>query len=224
MNKKLGVMLVGLGIISMLVGCANESYRELDVKKVASYNTSYHGKRVKLAVGKFNNQSTYLNGIFSDGVDHIGNQAKNILVTHLQQTNRFNVLERDNLVEMSVESGLANKKPKIQGAPYIVTGYVTDFGRKVVGDKQLFGILGSGKSQIAYAKINLNVVNTDTSEVVYSTQGSGEYELSHREIAGFGGAAAYDSTLNGKVLDLALRSAINSMVNDIENEAWKLKL
>ena len=45
----------------------------------------------------------------------------------------------------------------------MVTGDVTEFGRKEVGDRQLFGILGRGKSQIAYAKVALNIVNISTS-------------------------------------------------------------
>ena len=67
----------------------------------------------------------------------------------------------------------------------------------------------------------LNIVNISTSEVVYSTQGAGEYALSNREVIGFGGTAAYDSTLNGKVLDLAMREAVNRMVEAIDAGAWK---
>ena len=102
----------------------------------------------------------------------------------------------------------------------VVTGDVTEFGRKEVGDHQLFGILGRGKSQIAYAKVNLNIVNVQTSEVVFSSQGAGEFELSNREVIGFGGTASYDSTLNGKVLDLAIREAVNNLVAGIESGAW----
>ncbi len=71
-----------------------------------------------------------------------------------------------------------------------------------------------------YAKINLNVVNVQTSEVVYSLQGRGEYVLSNREVIGFGGTASYDSTLNGKVLYLAVREAVNNLVAGIESGAW----
>lgn len=98
---------------------------------------------------------------------------------------------------------------------------MTEFGRKDVGDKQLFGILGRGKTQIAYAKVNLNIINTNTSEVVFSSQGAGEYSLSEREVIGFGGTAGYDSTLNGKVLDLAIREAVNNLVTGIDSGAWK---
>ena len=99
----------------------------------------------------------------------------------------------------------------------IITGDVTEFGRKTTGDHQLFGILGKGKQQVAYAKVVLNVVDVQTSEVVYSTQGAGEFSLSNREIVGFGGTAGYDATLNGKVLDLAIREAVDKLVNGFKN-------
>lgn len=102
----------------------------------------------------------------------------------------------------------------------MITGDVTEFGRKDVGDHQLFGILGRGKSQVAYAKVALNVVDVRTSEVVYSAQGAGEFSLSNREVIGFGGTAGYDATLNGKVLDLAIREAVNNLVAGIESGAW----
>ena len=82
---------------------------------------------------------------------------------------------------------------------------------KETGDKQLFGVLGRGKTQVAYAKVTLNIVNIRTSEVVRSVQGAGEFQLSNREIVGFGGTASYDSTLNGKVLDLAVREAVDRL-------------
>ncbi len=49
--------------------------------------------------------------------------------------------------------------------------------------------------------------------VVVSVQGAGEYVLSNREILGFGGTSSYDSTLNGKVLDLAIREAIEKLAS-----------
>jgi curli biogenesis system outer membrane secretion channel CsgG len=40
--------------------------------------------------------------------------------------------------------------------------------------------------------------------------------LSNREIIGFGGTASYDSTLNGKVLDLAIKEAVNHLVEQVD--------
>ena len=146
----------------LLSGCASESSRSLDVAKVASYGTQYNGPRSPISVGKFDNRSSYMSGIFSDGVDRLGSQSKTILLTHLQQTGRFNVLERTNMEELKTEAAISGQTQQLKGATYVVTGDVTEFGRKETGDRQLFGILGRGKSQIAYANVNLNIVNVKT--------------------------------------------------------------
>jgi curli biogenesis system outer membrane secretion channel CsgG len=95
-----------------------------------------------------------------------------------------------------------------------------EFGRKETGDEQLFGILGSGKQQVAYSKVTLNVVDVLTSRVIYSVSGAGEYALSNRELIGFGGTAGYDSTLNGKVLDLAVREAVDHLADGLDRGSW----
>ena len=191
-----------LTAVSLLGGCASTSSKVVETPTVQSYNTAYSGPKSKLAVGKFVNRSSFQNGIFSDGVDRLGSQAKTTLMSHLQQTNRFSILDRDNMDMLSSEAALSGAQQSIAGAKFVVTGDVTEFGRKAIGDKQLFGLLGKGKSQIAYAKVTLNIVDVTTSEVVYSVQGAGEYSLSEREVIGFGSTASYDATLNGKVLDL----------------------
>jgi curli biogenesis system outer membrane secretion channel CsgG len=204
----------------LLSGCATEAHRTVASETVASHGTAYSGPRYVLVVGNFENRSSYLRGLFSDGVDRLGNQAKTILKTHLQQTNRFTVVDRDNMEEIAREAGLRGEQQRLRGAEVAITGDVTEFGRRETGDVQLFGILGSGKTQLAYAKVALNVVDVTTSEIVHSVQGAGKYELSNREIVGFGGTAGYDATLNGKVLNLAITEAVNNLVGDLERDAW----
>jgi len=210
-------------IAAALGGCATvEQSRSVEVPKVAAATApAYQGARAPIAIGKFENRSSYQRGIFSDGIDRLGAQSRTILVSHLQQTNRFSVLDRDNLEEAKQEAQFKGSAQAIKGADYLVTGAVSEFGRKDVGDKQLFGLLGRGKSQVAYAKVTLNIVNPATSEVVYSVQGAGEYSLSEREVLGFGSTASYDATLNGKVLDLAVREAVNALTAGIDSGAWK---
>ncbi|MET0319697.1 MAG: CsgG/HfaB family protein [Duganella sp.] len=219
-----GALLVSALILSALAGCATESSRAVVVPPVASAAKPYVGARSPIAVGKFDNRSSFMRGIFSDGVDRLGSQSKTILIAQLQGTNRFNVLDRDNLDELKQEAGFKKQLQNIKGADFVITGDVTEFGRKEVGDHQLFGIMGRGKTQVAYAKVTLNVVNIATSEVVYSSQGAGEYSLSNREVLGFGGTASYDSTLNGKVLDLAMREAVDRLVAGVDAGALKLQV
>lgn len=215
---------IALGcLIALCTACATESHREITPQTVATHGTSYQGKKYTLVVGNFQNRSNYLQGMFSTNIDNLGNQAKTILKTHLQQTNRFSVVDRDNMSGLETEAKIAGVNQTLKGANYAVSGDVTEFGRKVTGDQQLFGILGSGKKQTAYAKVSLNIVDVRTSEIIYSTQGAGEYALSNREVIGFGGTAGYDATLNGKVLNFAITEAVNNMVRDLQNGVWNIE-
>lgn len=213
-------LLLAAAALSLVAGCATESSRSVAVAKVDAAAAPYSGARVAVSVGKFDNRSNFMRGIFSDGVDRLGSQAKTTLIAHLQQSQRFGVLDRENLGEARQEAQYQAKAQAIKGADFVVTGDISEFGRKEVGDQQLFGLLGRGKTQVAYAKITLNIVNALTSEVVYSARGAGEYELSNREVIGFGGTAGYDATLNGKVLDLAMREAVNNLVTGYDARQW----
>ena len=222
-SKKNITIITLITLFSVLTGCATESHRAIQPQTVSALNTSYNGIKTTLVVGNFQNRSNYMQGLFSSNVDRLGNQSKTILKAHLQQTNRFKVVDRENLASMKKEAELRGIKQNIKGARYTVTGDVTEFGRKVTGDRQLFGILGKGKNQIAYAKVTLNIVDVLTSEIIYSVQGAGEYELSNREIIGFGGRAEYDSTLNGKVLNFAIIEAVNNLTQAIDSGNWKVE-
>ena len=207
-------------VAMLITGCATESSRVVETPKVQTPSAAYQGQKIAVSIGRFSNQSSYQNGVFSDGEDRLGNQAQTILISNLQQSGRFSVLDRSNMRAIKEESALSKEAQNIKGARYVITGDVTEFGRKTTGDHQLFGILGKGKTQTAYAKVNLNVVDVKNSEVIYSTQGAGEYELSNREVLGFGGSAGYDSTLNGKVLSLAIIEAVNNLTRGLESGAF----
>lgn len=202
-------------------GCATESHRSVTPEQTASASTTPRADtRPVVVVSRFDNRSTYLRGIFSDPVDRLGGQAKTILIGHLDLSGRFVVVDRDNMEQIAQEAKIKGEAQSLTGADYAITGDVVEFARKETGDRQLFGVLGSGKQQVAYAKVTLNVVDVRTSRVVYTVQGGGEYQLSNREVLGFGGTAGYDATLNGKVLDLAIREAVDRLVEGREQGRW----
>lgn len=222
-KRTFGGWKVGVGLLVLVAGmggCATESSRSVPVETVAAVERPYAGPQVPVALGEVENRSQFLRGVFSDGVDRLGSQAGTILKAHLQQSGRFRVLDRANLEALAREAAYRGEEQQIAGAGYVISGDVTEFGRKTVGDQQLFGLLGRGKSQVAYAKVTLNVVDTRDSAVVYSVQGAGEYQLSEREVLGFGSTASYDSTLNGKVLDLAIREAVDRLAEGIDQGVW----
>ena len=220
--KRLGIFCLTVVLLALcLAGCVTESNRSLEVERPQATSIFYNGPRASIAVGSFDNRSSFLRGIFSDGEDRLGNQAKTILITHLSQTNHFTVLDRDNMEAARREAEILGEAQELMGAPYLISGDVSEFGRREITDYQLFGIFGRGKRQIAYSKVSLNIVDIRSSAVVYSVQGAGEYELSDREVLGFGTAAGYDSTLNGKVLDLSIREAVDRLIEAINSGAWR---
>ena len=68
--------IVVLSVAFLLSGCATESSRTVEVAKVQAASTPAQGPRIPVAVGKFDNRSNYMMGVFSDGIDRLGSQAK----------------------------------------------------------------------------------------------------------------------------------------------------
>lgn len=217
MNAKFAALAL---MLTLTAGCATESHNVVATESVVTYNTNYSGPKYTLAIGHFENRSPYMRGLFSDGNDRLGGQAKTILKTHLSQSGRFHLVDRANMDALARESGISGSQQDLAGAEFIITGEVTEFGRKVTGDKALFGIGGRGKKQTAYSKVSVSIVDVATSLVLYSVQGAGEYQLASREVLGTGGTSGYDATLSDKVLNLSITDAVNKLVVALEAGAW----
>src|SRR5256714_11335180 len=85
------VTAIASAVLPGVCGCATESSHSVEVAKVESAATPFRGTRVPISVGKFDNRSGFMRGIFTDGVDRLGGPAKTTLVAHLQQSQSFNV-------------------------------------------------------------------------------------------------------------------------------------
>ena len=106
----------------------------------------------------------------------------------------------------------------ITGGDVVLTGAVTEFGRREVGRRD--SVFHRSRTQIAYAKVTVSVVDVRTSQVMYSCQGAGEFDLTDRGVLGFGSTAGYDATLADKVLNLAMIEAVNRLVEGLEQGRW----
>lgn len=214
-----------LAAITLLasVGCqAQETHRSIETESVVSKGTDYNGPRHKIALGNVQNKSPYMQGIFSDGKDRLGVQARQILMTHLTQTRRFIVLDRMNMEELAAEAKLSGEAQAVQGAKYVVTAAVTEFGRRETGTQALGGVISKSRKQTAYAKVSLSVVDVKTTQAIYSVQGAGEFDLTNEQIVGFGATAGYDATLTDKVLNLAMLDVVNKLVKGLESGEWEI--
>jgi len=208
-------------VVLMMFGCsARERHRRLDVATVASHGSPYTGPKHRLVIGEFTNRSGYMSGVFSndDDKNRLAAQARNILMTHLTQSRRFVLMDRANMEALATEAGFSGKQQKITGGEIVITGAVTEFGRREVGRHD--SVFHRSRTQVAYAKISLSVVDVPTSQVLFSCQGAGEFDLTDRGVLGFGSVAGYDATLADKVLNLAMIEAVDHLVDGLEKNQW----
>lgn len=210
--------------VCVLTGCTapRETSQAVTPQGVAVKHTAYSGERYRVAIGKFENRSPYMTGIFADkdSADKLGMQAQQNLATHIAQSNRFMVVDRLNMAEMAREAQISGQSQALTGAQLLLTGAVTEFGRRETGTVGLGGIVGRSRTQTAYAKVSVNVVDVRTSQIVYAVQGAGEFELTNEHILGFGTEAGFDATLTDRVLNLAMVEVVNRLVEGLESKKW----
>jgi curli biogenesis system outer membrane secretion channel CsgG len=211
--------LVFASLLFVSSACTHETSRTMqpsEINAAPSYS-SYQGARVPLAVGEFANRSGFRQGVFFDTEQKLDHQAKQILVTHLSQSQRFQVYDRMNIANMNQEQQFLGKKgAAIQGSRYLLTGAVTEFGRREIGNESLGGLIHKSKSQQLHAKVQISVVDSNTSAIIGSYQGEGEFALGTKRVLGFGSRAGYDATLADKVLNLAIMEAVKDLIADVD--------
>lgn len=207
-------------LFAITVGCTPKEHHQRIEPQTVSKNVNTFIRPVTVVIGEFTNRSTYMNGLFADAGDRLGKQAQQILTTHLSDSRAFHVVDRRNMEALSRESKYSGGSQSIEGAGAVITGAVTEFGRRETGTRTLGGLLQKSRTQTLYGKVSLSVVDVKTSRVLASYQGAGEYGLTNSQVLGTGGVAGYDSTLADKVLNLAVMEAVEKMVGGRAQGEW----
>lgn len=173
----------------------------------------------KVAIARFSNETKYGRGFFDkENEDRLGKQAMDILSSKLVETEKFLLLERADLEQISHEKEIANLKNFDIPADYLIVGSITEFGRKATSD---VGIFSRTKKQTAYAKVSIRLVDVKTSQIIYSEEGSGEAFVEAGTVLGVGETAEYDATLNDKVINAAISKLVNNIVERLLDGEWK---
>lgn len=221
-----------VGSILFCIGCATvEKPPEpapmavpAEVQREAQKEAMHPERKIykrKVAVGRFSNESTYGRGILLDtDLDPLGKQASDILVTMLQNSNRFLIFERPDLTKIEREQKITGEG-KTVGADALILGSISEFGRATEGKS---GFLSSTKKQRVRAVVNLRLVEVSTGRVFFAADGVGEAITESGEIAGFGSKAAYDATLNEKAITAAIGEVIGEVISELEARPWRTYL
>ena len=192
---------------------------ESQVQDVVVQNEERVLKR-KVAIARFSNETQYAKGIFYDkNNDPIAKQAVDILSTKLAASNKFILLERQDIEKVYEELKIAgNEGIKKVGADYLIIGSVTEFGRKNIGDVNAFS---RTKSQIVQAGVNIRLVDVSTGQIIYSEEAKGEAETTNKTVMGLGERTDYDATLSDKAISAALSKLVENVINNCMDRPWK---
>lgn len=218
MNRIIYVLIVSS---ALLAGCVNRQVQEgvADRGPQVAVAPLPAAERMTIAIARFTNESVYGSGLFTDASgDRLGKQAADLLARHLIATQRFNIVERQDIGKLKQEAelmGLTEQqfKQNLQGVDALIMGSVAELGRDTTGG---IWLLGKQKTQRARARVVIRMVDPKTGRVFYSQEGAGEASLSASSTLGFGGTAGFDSTLEGKAIDAAIVNMINNIVSTLD--------
>jgi curli biogenesis system outer membrane secretion channel CsgG len=177
----------------------------------------------------------------------IGNGLTEILTTELQNTGKFDILERSNIDELTKEMNFGDseyaqgdtfaQKGKMLGAQYLLMGKVTNFSYSETGQrKQKINLLGPNTIVIEYqqradVRVDFRLVDVATGETAISQAGEAhstaksevsEYGLFQRVIAG-AVTIESSSSLIGKATMDAVRDIV-SKINQLSGTVGRRDL
>jgi curli biogenesis system outer membrane secretion channel CsgG len=153
----------------------------------------YDGPKARLAVGEFQDKTAKGGwtggwaGMFGLQWREIGEGMRDMLTTALFNSNRYIVLEREQLGEVLAEQDLGEsgrvKKGteapigEIYGAELLITASVTEFegsAKGVGGGTRILGVRVGGGVTKGHVAIDIRIIDTKTSQIVAATSVAGD--------------------------------------------------
>lgn len=215
------------GLLFLLQACATVKKYDVEVvdekkphvSKVLTEEAPQRFLKRKVAISRFSNETKYGQSFLLDEKnDRIGKQAMDILSAKLAATDKFILLERADIERINEELGRGNLGNININADYLILGSVSEFGRKTIGE---VGVFSRKKKQIAYAKVNIRLVDIYTGQIIYSEEADGEAFSEAASTLGVGARAGYDSTLNDKVISAAISKLVNNIIENLLDKPWR---
>jgi len=193
--KKIFVYVGLLAIAAWLVSCApTATVTSTGGPSIAEARAErYDGPKARIAVGEFKDKTAKGGwsggwyGMWGVNWRQIGDGMRDMLTTALFNTNRFIVLEREQLGAVMKEQDLGasgrikkgTEAPigEIYGADLIITASVTEFegsAKGVGGATKVLGVTVGGGMKKAHIAIDIRVIDAKTSQIVAATSVEGK--------------------------------------------------
>lgn len=173
----------------------------------------------KIALGRITNETNYGQSLLRDRHDDpLGKQVTDLMSKALTESGAYLVFERPDIGRIQAEGSLTNAKLNLIGVDALIIGSLTEFGRKTLGET---GFASSSKRQVAFAKVDVRVVDVNTGHVFFATSGAGEASTETASTFGFGSQAGYDGTLNDSAIRQAVSGAVSKLSVEMSSRPWQ---
>jgi curli biogenesis system outer membrane secretion channel CsgG len=174
----------------------------------------------KVAIARFGNEAQYgKSALFGTNSNYNAEkQATDILSAKLAQSGKFILLERNDIDIINKETNSYKLQSLKIGADYLIVGSVSEFGRKNISDT---GVFTRSKTQVAYAKVSVRLIDVKTGEIIFAQEGAGEAKSEAGKSFGIGKHVGYDSTLNDKAISTAISSVVDGIMQNLLSKPWR---
>lgn len=207
----------------LLCGFTASAQKTVNVEEptIQSEETQTKTMKRKVAIGRFTNETEYGKGLFYDKEnDPMGKQALDILSAKLAASEKFLLLERNDLAALLEEANRnGQSSQQAIGADYMIIGSITEFGRKTTSQTKVFS---ASKTQTVEAAVNLRLIDVTTGQIIFSDEGKGAAEITTKSsFVGTGGHAGYDATLSDKAISAAIDQLVENVINKLSDKPWR---
>ncbi len=208
----------------------------------------YDGPKARIAVGEFQDKTAkggwtggWL-GMFGMNFKQIGDGMQDMLTTALFNTNRYIVLEREQLGEVLKEQDLAatgrikkgTEAPtgEIYGAELLITAAITEFeggAKGVGGGTKVLGVTVGGGVKKAHIAMDIRIIDTKTSQIVAATSVEGSAtNFALGGLTNIGGSlpvalGGFSKTPTEKAIRVCIQKAVEYIVSQTPADYYQHK-
>lgn len=172
----------------------------------------------KIALGRITNETVYGRSLLRDEYnDPLGKQVTDMMSKVLTESGAYLVFERPDIARVKNDVAMSGGKLNLIGVDTLIVGSLTEFGRKTVGES---GFVSQSKRQVAFAKVDIRLVDTKNGQVYFAASGAGEASTETASTFGFGSKADYDGTLNDAAMRQAITDAVAKISAVVDKQPW----
>jgi curli biogenesis system outer membrane secretion channel CsgG len=179
----------------------------------------YSGPKKRVAITKFENATRF-------GKRRLGDHISDVLATELDKTNRFILLDRENVDQILEQVALSQSgltegelnQIQLIDADFLLTGTVTHYSVTTTGSSNIFK---KTKIQTAEVAADIRLISIRTGEIILSESGKGIAEKKFEQVLGMGETGGYDESLEMDAFRAAVIKLTENILPVIDNIPWE---